>query len=168
MAACRDVLAADRILLIDDRVPPFDRGAGFPRASQLVKLMAALFPEGRVTLVANDPVGAFRYAPELAALGVEVVVDVDDWEDWFASRLCHYSLVVISRAHNLERFADLIRRTQPQAAVIFDVEALFFRRLERMTQYIEDPVDAPGIARRPTGCGPWSWAACTTPTSCSA
>jgi glycosyltransferase involved in cell wall biosynthesis len=129
--AIRDALAIDRVLVIDDRVPHHDRGAGDPRMRQIVEEMIALWPQARITLLAADSSGADQYAPALLHRGIEVVWP-SDIETWLHTRLFHYSIVVVSRPDNFSRFDAGLRRTQPQALRVFDAEALFSRRLERM------------------------------------
>lgn len=138
--ALRDALALDRVLLIDDRVPHHDRGAGDPRMRQIVQEMVALWPEARVTLLAADPTRAGDYASALLEQGIEVVWP-SDMETWLHARLFHYSVVVVSRPDNFSRFDEAIRRTQPQALRVYDVEALFFRRLDRMKAVVDSQPD---------------------------
>ncbi|MFL6243406.1 MAG: glycosyltransferase, partial [Acidimicrobiia bacterium] len=136
----RDALALDRVLLIDDRVPHHDRGAGDPRMRQIVEEMISLWPKARITLLAADPKGARKYAPALLDEGIEVVWP-SDVEAWLKTRLFHYSVVVVSRPHNFGRFDEALRRTQPQALRVYDVEALFFRRLDRMKPVVDSQPD---------------------------
>ena len=138
LVAARDAEAVDRILVIDDRVPHFDRGSGDTRMSKFLGDLAALWPDGRITLAAPDGTRAERYAPPLLERGIEVVCQVD-WSHWFHMRRFHYSVVIVSRALNFERFGDLIRETQPQALVVFDIEALSHRLFESMAKTVSDP-----------------------------
>jgi len=138
--AARDALALDRVLLIDDRVPHHDRGAGDPRMRQIVEEMISLWPQARITLLAADPTGAGQYAPALLEQGIEVVWP-SNVEAWLQTRLFHYSVVVVSRPHNFGRFDEALRRSQPQALRVYDVEALFFRRLDRMKPVVESQPD---------------------------
>ena len=50
-----------------------------------------------------------------------------------------YDVVIISRPYNYERFAPIVRELQPQAAVVYDAEALYFRRTERQALLSDDP-----------------------------
>jgi O-antigen biosynthesis protein len=139
LVAARDAEAIDRILVIDDRVPHFDRGSGDTRMSKFLGDLAALWPDGRITLAAADGTRAERYAPPLLAQGIEVVCPPVDWREWFNLRRFHYSVVIVSRALNFERFGDLLRETQPQALVVFDIEALSHRLFESMAKTVSDP-----------------------------
>jgi O-antigen biosynthesis protein len=127
--AARDADALDRILVIDDRVPHYDRGSGDPRMAKILAELVDLYPEARITFFGADPMNAERYAPPLLELGIEVEAAEKDFDRWFQQRRYHYSTVLLSRADNVERFDRKLRLTQPQARRIYDIEALSFRRL---------------------------------------
>jgi GT2 family glycosyltransferase len=129
--AARDAESLERILVIDDRVPHFDRGSGDPRMAKLLAELAVLWPEARVTLFAADPKNAERYALPLLERGIEVACADEHFPRWFERRRFHYSVVVVSRASNIDRFENYLRRTQPQARRVYDIEALAFRRAEQ-------------------------------------
>jgi O-antigen biosynthesis protein len=129
--AARDAENLQRIMVVDDRVPHFDRGSGDPRMAKLLAEVVDLWPEARVTLFAADPRNAERYAPPLLDKGIEVACADEHFGRWLEERRYHYSVVLVSRASNIERFDHHLRRTQPQARRIYDIEALAFRRLEQ-------------------------------------
>ncbi|HEY7562781.1 MAG TPA: glycosyltransferase [Gaiellaceae bacterium] len=126
--AHRDAEQLERILVIDDRVPHHDRGSGDPRMAKLVAEVADLWPDARVTFLGAVPSNAERYAAPLLAQGIEVAVADDQVRQWFEQRRYHYSVVLVSRASNIDRFEQELRRTQAQARRIYDIEALAFRR----------------------------------------
>jgi GT2 family glycosyltransferase len=126
--AARDAEVLERFLVIDDRVPHHDRGSGDPRMAKLLAELVDLWPDARITFFGADPRNSERYAPPLLELGIEVQTAEDRYDGWFKSRVHHYSVVLLSRAYNIERFAFQLRRTQPQARRIYDIEALAFRR----------------------------------------
>jgi GT2 family glycosyltransferase len=146
LAAARDVEVVDRILVLDDRVPFHDRGSGDPRMAKLLFELVDLWSEARVTLAAADGSEAERYAEPLLAAGIEVVAPPVDWARWFASRMYHYSVAIISRGSNVVRFGGHLEQTQPQALRAFDTEALTFRRLERMVGFLEDSADVARVS----------------------
>jgi GT2 family glycosyltransferase len=153
LVAARDSEIADRILVIDDRVPHHDRGSGDPRMAKMLYELVELWPEARITLAAADDREVERYAEPLLARGIEVVAPPVDWGKWFESRTFHYSSAIVSRGTNIARFDQVLRSTQPQALRAFDTEALAFRRLERMVGFLGDPaqssrVSAEAIASR--------------------
>jgi GT2 family glycosyltransferase len=140
--AARDAEVADRILVLDDRVPYHDRGSGDPRMAKMLTDLVELWPDARITLAAADGKEAERYAEPLLKLGIEVVAPPVDWGSWFENRTFHYSAAIVSRGSNISRFDQLLRTTQPQALRAFDTEALAFRRLERMAGFISDSAEA--------------------------
>jgi GT2 family glycosyltransferase/glycosyltransferase involved in cell wall biosynthesis len=136
--AAVDAASDDTILMIEDRVPHADRGSGDPRSALVVRQLAALWPRARVTLIAFDGARAEQYAVPLWAEGIEVVWG-KDWVEWFEERRYHYSVVIVSRPHNHERFDAILRLTQPQAHRIYDAESLYFRRIERQAALATSP-----------------------------
>jgi glycosyltransferase involved in cell wall biosynthesis len=137
LLAARDAEALDRILVIDDRVPYYDRGSGDPRMFRLLVDLAVLWPEARITLIGKDGKEAERYAGALLERGIEVVCPPIDWQLWFEHRRYHYSVVIVGRGQNWEEFGELLTTTQPQALRVFDTEALTFRRLERQAGVVK-------------------------------
>jgi GT2 family glycosyltransferase len=129
--AARDAEALDRILVVDDRIPHHDRGSGDPRMAKLLTELIDLWPDARVTLFAADPMNAERYAPPLLERGIEVAYADERFDQWLTHRSYHYSIVLVSRSSNIERFEHHLLRTQPQARRIYDIEALAFRRFEQ-------------------------------------
>ncbi len=146
LVAARDSEVADRILVIDDRVPYHDRGSGDPRMAKMLTELVELWPEARITLAAADGREAEHYAEPLLAQGIEVVAPPIDWGRWFESRTFHYSAAIVSRGSNIWRFDQLLRSTQPQALRAFDTEALAFRRLERMVGFQTDASEASRVS----------------------
>ena len=99
--------------------------------AKMLAEMADLWPEARVTLFAADPRNAERYAPPLLEAGIEVACADEHFDRWLEQRRWHYTVVVVSRASNIDRFNHHLRKTQPQARRIYDIEALAFRRFEQ-------------------------------------
>jgi O-antigen biosynthesis protein len=130
LLAHRDAEAFDRILVIDDRVPHYDRGSGDPRMAKLLTELVELWPQARITLFASISENAERYAPPLLERGIEVACADERFDRWFDRRRFHYSVVLVSRASNIDHFEGHLRRSQPQARRIYDIEALAFRRYE--------------------------------------
>ena len=64
----------------------------------------------------------------LGAFGVGVVTE--PLAEHLVRRSARYEVVIISRPHNYERYASLVRQLQPEAHLCYDAEALFYRRLE--------------------------------------
>ena len=129
--AHRDAELLERILVIDDRVPHHDRGSGDPRMAKMLAELNDLWPDARVTLLAAIPKNAERYAAPLLESGIEIALADKRFDLWLERRRYHYSVVLVSRPDNIFRFEQQLRRTQPQARRIYDIEALAFRRYER-------------------------------------
>jgi O-antigen biosynthesis protein len=128
--AHRDAERLERILVIDDRVPHHDRGSGDPRMAKILAELSDLWPDAQITLFAAIPTNAERYAGPLLERGIEVALAEKRYDRWFDQRRYHYSVVLVSRPSNIEHFEHDLRRTQPQARRIYDVEALTFRQYE--------------------------------------
>jgi O-antigen biosynthesis protein len=114
-----------RILVVDDRSPDRSMGAGFGRMfDALVELSDAgfvltLFPTAKV-----DPLH-----DGLVWKGVALLAGSLD--EHLRRPDIFYDAVIVSRPHNFSRVSALVRRNQPQAALVYDAEALYWRRLER-------------------------------------
>lgn len=141
----RDELTADRILIIDDRVPHVDRGSGDPRMAQIATTLAREWPSAQVTFLAENLDNCEQYVPHLLAHGVEVVpCALRDAGGWLQDRFGHFAVVLISRPDNVVLAREMIARTQPQALVAIDVEAIYSSRTERLAAVLSrtDPVAA--------------------------
>ncbi|HVF19945.1 MAG TPA: glycosyltransferase, partial [Mycobacteriales bacterium] len=116
------------LLIVDDMLPDPGLGAGFGRMHDLISELG--FDRFAVRFhVTNQPNAD---AAALGRFGVELVRGaVPDLIEHLAAPGVHYDVVVISRPHNWEYFADAVRRHQARAALVYDAEALFHRRLER-------------------------------------
>lgn len=122
-------MIGERILVIDDRVPHVDVGAGDPRAALLARALRRVRPDAEIVWAAVSDDGADRYAPVLEAIGVEV--RAGDVERSIVDRTGEFDAVIVSRPHNHRRVRDLLDRRQPQAVRIYDAESLFHRRSRR-------------------------------------
>jgi hypothetical protein len=58
-----------------------------------------------------------------------------------------YEAVIISRPHNFSRVAHIVRKLQPRAILVYDCEALFWRRMVRQAKLADRPEDALTIER---------------------
>ena len=120
---------ARRILLIDDRVPDSALGSGYGRM-----LDAAIELSERGYVVSIYPVlGATHSSDPLISAGVAIVDE--DLSAHLAHPYVSYDAVIISRPHNYLWASAAVRQHQPQAALIYDCEALFGRRLRRQAQF---------------------------------
>jgi GT2 family glycosyltransferase len=123
----------ERVLLIDDRLPESGIGSGFSRMVDFVnELSGAGFAISVYCTVSND-----GDRDRLAGLGVEVLQE--DLSVHLAQSHVFYEYVVVSRPHNFDRFAPLVRQLQPRTILIYDAEALYFRRLGLKLALTDDP-----------------------------
>jgi glycosyltransferase involved in cell wall biosynthesis len=125
-----------RILVVDDFVPARSMGAGFGRMfDALVELSdegyaAAIHPTEKVESP-ND---------SLISRGVAVVTGSLDQH--LARPDVFYEAVIASRPSNFNFAAAAVRRNQRQATLLYDAEALHWRRLERQAALAEGEVEA--------------------------
>jgi glycosyltransferase involved in cell wall biosynthesis len=98
--------------------------------AKIVAELSDLWPGAQITLFASIPTNAERYAGPLLERGIEVACAEKRFDRWFDQRRYHYSVVLVSRPSNIAHFEHDLRRTQPQARRIYDVEALAFRQYE--------------------------------------
>ncbi|HWD23895.1 MAG TPA: glycosyltransferase, partial [Acidimicrobiales bacterium] len=126
-----------KILLIDDQVAEPWIGSGYPRMAETV---AELVDAGYDLSIFTSLIDGHERNDAMCALGVAVLDGFveDDLEGHLADPVVPYSAVVISRPHNYERFAPIIRRCQPDLPIVYDAEALFSRRLERQAEMAGD------------------------------
>jgi GT2 family glycosyltransferase/SAM-dependent methyltransferase len=118
-----------KILVVDDRVPASDAGSGYPRAYALVKFLSEL--QYKVTLFpVCDPAPYQPYLDHLQQRGVEVMLERADFAGFCTERAGFYDLVLVSRPHNLKTTYFSIKDFFPNAGLIYDAEALFFKREE--------------------------------------
>jgi GT2 family glycosyltransferase len=141
----RDVLADERILVVDDRVPNADRGSGDPRTQRLLETLAA--PNRRVTFLARDILRAEAYAPALLELGVEVVWQHHNPFHVLRERAGLYDVVIVMRPHNFEWIADAVAESQPQAVKVYDSESLFHRRAAQYVDVAKTPAERDELQR---------------------
>jgi O-antigen biosynthesis protein len=121
-----------RVLLVEDRIPDAALGSGYPRMidtiaelQQLVGAHVALYPT----------FGVGEGESEHLPAGVELIaVHLEAHLGALRERGRSYSAVIISRPHNYERVAEIIRDYLPGVPVIYDAEALYFRRIERQSE----------------------------------
>ncbi len=116
-----------RILVLDDRVPTGDTGAGYPRAFALLEMLGSLGFE--VTLYPLvDPTPYQPWLSRLERVGIEAICSEQEFEEFAAARCGLYDVVLVSRLHNLRDTEDALRRWFSDATLVYDAEALLFQR----------------------------------------
>jgi GT2 family glycosyltransferase len=121
----RDLRPGNRILVIDDRVPTPYQGAGYPRADRMLKFLGDL--AYKVTFFPLDNTTPWQpFTHRLQQLGIEVFYgDNLDFIRFAQDRAGYYDLVLVSRPHNMEMVVDAIKRSFPNAVLLYDAEAMF-------------------------------------------
>ncbi len=122
-----------QVLVVDDRIPTPALGAGLPRMFDTVQELAAA--GYHVSLVPTH--SCEGDATALARGGVDVVRDGVDRHLGRPEAAC--DVAIISRPNNFEQWAPRIRRRFPEAPVIYDAEALFYRRMEAHLPLLTGP-----------------------------
>jgi O-antigen biosynthesis protein len=133
-----------RILFIDDRIPDYRIGHGYPRTYRMLELLAEMgykltfLPLQLPTLVPD-------IAQPLQMLGIEVFYKKTDqnpeleflYDDpnrkiniqaFLASRSDYYDVVFVSRPHNMQEIAKYLKTYARRATIVYDAEALFSLR----------------------------------------
>jgi O-antigen biosynthesis protein len=130
-------LAANRhrgrhVLIIDHRVPMWDRDAGSLRMLHIVK---ALLDAGiRVTFMPENLTPTEPYTGHLQTMGAEVLygqLHVNAELDTIGPRL---DLAILSRPHTASRWLDAVREYAPSATVAYDTVDLHWLREARRGQ----------------------------------
>jgi glycosyltransferase involved in cell wall biosynthesis len=122
-----------RLLVVDDFLPDPAAGAGFGR---MLDAMIELARHGWA--VSHFPTrGRAPASDALVDHGVAIVegdlghhlADPDTW----------YDVILVSRPHNLDGLSTLVHAHQPWSRLIYDAEALWWRRMERQAQFTINP-----------------------------
>jgi GT2 family glycosyltransferase len=130
----RNASPGPAVLVVDDRLPLSARGAGYPRMLAMLRGMARIGL--RVTFFPLLDRTKFQpLADQLQDEGIEVLCEPPSLEDLLARPESAYDFVLISRPHNAASAFKVVRATLPGATLVYDAEALYFRRdsaMERM------------------------------------
>ncbi|HEX2829930.1 MAG TPA: glycosyltransferase [Burkholderiales bacterium] len=143
--------SALRVLVVEDRVPHIRCGGGYPRANALLRELHAagaavtLFP----TAQAEEDWPEVRNTVDPA---IETLVEhsAATFADFIAERRGLFDAVIVCRPHNMETFADALKRVPDavgDAAVFYDAEALFAPRAAVWREIIGE-ASQPGQAER--------------------
>ncbi len=118
-----------RVLVIDDRLPDQGLGSGFGRMRDAIRELAGV--GYAISVYATDTARGDRR--ELQDLGVDVIEG--DLVEHLSAPATFYDAAIVSRPHNF-KLVPKLRRHQSQCVVIYDAEALFHRRLEREAEVL--------------------------------
>jgi GT2 family glycosyltransferase len=128
-----------RLLIIDDRPPDPVLGSGFARMLEVVRAVA---DDHDVSFWCSA--GPAAPSDILRDHGARVVHGAI--EDHLSTPDMLYDAVLISRPHNFARYGELVRQHQRHAAIVYDAEALYHRRLERRLTLERDERAAAALA----------------------
>ncbi len=117
------------VLVIDHRIPMWDRDAGSLR---MLRIMQALLASGaRVTFMPDNLTPTEPYTRQLQRMGIEVLygqLHVNAELDTIGPKL---DLVILSRPHTTSRWLDIVREFAPSATVAYDTVDLHWLREAR-------------------------------------
>ena len=153
LAATGNVLRArDRsgraaVLFIDDRIDSPDFGAGMPRTWQILTMLAEL-PYQVTYVPLYDPTPQEPWLTKLQQMGIEGMTEVLDFEQFAKQRAGFYTILIVSRRHNMSRVYSILRQCFPGATLVYDAEALYFVREELHAAALEIPYPADGQQQR--------------------
>jgi GT2 family glycosyltransferase/SAM-dependent methyltransferase len=126
--------AADRyrreqVLIVDHRMPMWDRDAGSLR---MLEIMRSLLRLGYgVNFLPDNFTPVEPYTAELQQLGVEVIYGQVDIRAELADMGTLLTAVIMSRPHTASRWLDTIRELAPSALAIYDTVDLHWMRETR-------------------------------------
>ena len=130
-----------RVLVIDDQVPMFFKGAGFPRARLMLNSLAALGCSTTLYTTAQPPIN--RYL-EVAAVDRRIELITNEHRDLIASFLeetqDRWDIVIVSRPHNMKAVRDALRSLPEARAkfrLLYDTESIFCLRDIRRAAVID-------------------------------
>ena len=122
------------ILAVDDWVPNPSLGSGYGRMFDALTELA----HGGYAVSLYPVLGTSVRPPrELTDAGVRIVEG--DLRTHLSHPWVNYDVVVVSRPHNFSRAAATVRECQPRARLVYDCEALFWRRMLRQAALLTDP-----------------------------
>lgn len=120
-----------RVLVVDHRVPTWDRDSGGLR---MLGMLAALLDLGcHVSLLPDNGFAIQPYTRELQRMGVEVLYG-PDWPMELPQKGWAQSLVILSRAEVADRWLEQVRTLAPAVPVAFDTVDLHWLREERRAE----------------------------------
>lgn len=115
-----------RVLIVDHRVPMWDRDSGSLRMKGIIEALLAL--GCRITLLPDDRHRSIPYGPELEQMGVEIWYGDLNVYGELAAIGPELALVIVCRPHTSSRWLDLIRELARSASVVYDTVDLHWLR----------------------------------------
>ncbi len=128
-----------RILFIDDQIPDYRLGYGFPRTYRILRLLAEMGNK-LAFLPLQSPVFVPEITQSLQLLGVEVLFRRPGQKINLAallkSRPDYYDVIFVSRPHNMSETIRHIKKHSRKSAIVYDAEALFSLRNEKFNELV--------------------------------
>jgi GT2 family glycosyltransferase len=128
--------AAPLLLMIDDKVPEFDRHAGALTVLQYLGLMRQL--GWHVTYLPDDRIRSQPYTSKLQQMGVEVLYGDEDFVSWLARNGSELDLVWIARPAVALRWLSPLRK-HTTARIFYYPHDIHFLREQRRHEVTGDP-----------------------------
>ncbi len=129
------------ILYIDERPPNKAMGSGFGRSFDNLSMISEL--GHRITMITantnNEDWCEDECIDKIARLGIEYITSSEQRDKLFENRVGFYDIVLISRPTTLLKHIKLLRKFYRQSpfSVVYDCEALWFRRNELLTDLVK-------------------------------
>jgi len=117
------------LLMIDDKVPEYDRHAGALTIFQYITLLKQL--GFRLVFAPADGVPAQPYTARLQAMGVEVITTPARLPDWLKTYGGHLSAIWTARPYVSASLLDLFRRTSPAPILYYPHDLHHVREMRR-------------------------------------
>ena len=95
--------------------------------------------------VALAPTVSFQGVPPDALTSAGVAIVPGDLQRHLSCPWINYDAVIVSRPHNFERVGNVVRTCQPNAVLLYDCEALFWRRLTLQAKLVTDHAERDGL-----------------------
>jgi GT2 family glycosyltransferase/SAM-dependent methyltransferase len=127
------------VLVVDFRVPMWDRDAGSLRMFEIIRSLLGL--GCRVTLMPDNFAPTEPYTRALQRMGVEVVYGPVDLIAEFGEIGPELAAAILSRPHAASRWLDTVREFAPQALLVYDTVDLHWVRESR--RYMFNGPDLP-------------------------
>lgn len=126
---------AGRVLVIDDQIPSPSVGSGYGRMYDTLVVLGRA-PDLEVVFHPRLDVPVDEaLVRELQDLGVRIVPSL---EAYLRDHGDGVDVVVVSRPHNFRRYADDLERLIPHVPVVYDAEAVYYRRAEMQAALVAD------------------------------
>lgn len=114
-----------QILIIDHRIPEFDKDAGSLRMDLIIKMLLQL--GYNVTFYPDSPPSQ-PYLSVMQDLGVEVIIDYSSFEDFIKERAFQFEIIWMTRPHTSFNKLDIIKSYSPTSSIIYDTNDVHFIR----------------------------------------